>query len=35
MKEEKVIMSEGWELKFSQREGDVLPVIMHAVYKGN
>ena len=31
----KVIMSDGWELRFSKRDSDPLPVIMHAVFKGN
>ena len=31
----KIIKSDGWDLRFSQKEGDALPVIMHAVFKGS
>lgn len=29
----KLIYVGGWELKFSQKDGDVLPVLMHAVFR--
>ncbi|WP_175415136.1 hypothetical protein [Paenibacillus algicola] len=29
----KLVNVRGWELKFSKKEGDILPVIMHAVYR--